>query len=178
MQQGSGFEIPLRIIGPNGTTVLWQGSGWLGTVLVGKAATAVSMAAEVNLVAASFIIQADNLAASTEPRANVLSVQNAPTTPAMLVGVAMNAAAANESVVIAGTGSIVGVLTSAVTHTVGQHAVAAAAGALAASATTTPVAPANSLGFAVKNRGTTGGATDTGTDTRAGYLVNIHAGST
>ena len=179
-QQSANMEIPLRVIGPDGTTVLWQGSGWLGVVHVGKAITAVTAAAEVNLVAASLIIQASDLAASATFGANVLAVQNAPVTPPMLVGVALNAAAAGEMVSIAGNGSIVPVLTSAVTHTVGQHAIAAAVGALAASAATPSVSPAQSLGFCVKNRGVTAqpSATDTGTNTRAGYLVSIHGNIT
>lgn len=172
-QQTSNLEIPLRIIGPD-NTVLWQGSGWLGVVIVGKAITAVTAAAAVNLVVASFIIQASNLAATATPVANVMAVQNSPVTPAGLLGVALSAAAVNEQVLIAGPGSIVTVLTSAVTHTVGQHAVAAAAGALGASVITAPINPIQSLGYCTKNRGTVGGATDTGTDTRAGYLVVIH----
>ena len=175
MQQGIGLEVPLRVIGPNGT-VLWQGSGWLGVVYVGKASATITTNSCLQLTAASFIIQADNLAATSNIGANVLSVNLAPTTPPLLVGVSLKAGIVNEAIAIAGNGSIVPILTSAVTHTVGHHGIAAASGALGASSATAPASPALSIGFAVKNRGTTAqpSATDTGTDTRAGYLVSVH----
>jgi hypothetical protein len=179
MQQGSNLEIPLRVIGPDGTT-LWQGSGWLGTVLTGKASATITESNSLMTTAASFLMQASNLAGTTTVIANVLSVGQSGTTPSGLVGAALNSATTavgNNIVLIAGTGSLALVTTASATGTLGRHLIGGASGVVTDSATA-PTNPAQSLGFTAKPSGTTTGAnfgiTDTGTATRLGAYITIH----
>lgn len=176
-QQSSNLEIPLRVIGPDGTTILWQGLGTLGAIVVGKASAAVAKADSLMFTLASFIFQADNLAANATFGANVMSVGQSGVTPTGLIGVALNSAATGEQVLIAGGGSVQVVKTvTATAQTVGHHVVGAASGAIGASVATQPVTPIQSLGFVLKTRGTTAqpSATDTGSDVRTGILVVVH----
>lgn len=179
MQQSSNLEVPLRVIGPD-NTVLWEGSGWLGVVQVGKASVAITTGMSLQLSPATFILQADDLLATAVPVANVLSVNPAPAAgagvPTGLIGVALAPAAINAIVPIAKAGSIVPALTGAVLQTLGNHCIHAAGGALAASSTVAPINPQQSIGYVTKPRGVVGGATDTGTADRCGVLVVVHSG--
>lgn len=174
MQQGSSLEIPLRVIGPDGT-VLWQGSGLLGVVYsaVCKAA-AITESNALMIDPTTTILQASNLAATAAIVANVLSAK--PTTGAAVQGVlgcALNSAAVGERVIIAGAGSLA-LCTTGTAGALGQFAVPAASGSTTQS-NAGATGPNQNVGRVIKPAGTTGGATDTGTASRLGLLVDTGA---
>ena len=178
MQQSSQFEIPLRVIGPDGS-VLWQGSGWLGVVRTAICkAVAITQSDGLAADPGTFIIQADNLAATATPVSNLLTARPMITTGSFdraLLGVALNAAAIGEQVVIASQGSIVTVRVAGATGTLGHLAAPTTTAGLAVSSAAGNTAPSKNLGLVMKPSGAAGGATDTGVATRMGVLVDVGA---
>lgn len=174
MLQSSNLEIPLRVIGPDGT-VLWQGSGWLGVVYAAVCkSAAITESNAVMIDPTTTIIQASNLAATTAIVANVLSAK--PTTGAAVQGVlgcALNTAAVGDRVVIAGAGSLC-LCTTGTAGVIGQFAVPAAAGSTTQS-NAGATGPNQNVGRVIKPAGAVGGATDTGTASRLGLLVDTGA---
>lgn len=169
MQQGSNLEIPLRVIGPDGTT-LWQGSGWLGVVYLGTVQTAVTESNAV-MLDSTWVIQASNLAASATVVANKLLVK--PTTGAAVQGVlgaALSTVPVNGLVPIAGPGSIA-LVTTGTAGTLGHWVVPAASGSTTQTAAGV-TGPNQNVGRQIKLAGATGGSTDTGTASRLGAIID------
>jgi len=174
--QSINLETPLKVYGGDGT-VLYEGSAWLGVCQVVKATTAITQADAVALDPATFLLQADNLAATATIVANVLGCRPAITTGSYdrgLVGVALGTAAANALCAVAGEGSIVTVKTASATGTIGRHVLCSSTAGSVTDSATAPTNPVQSPGYTVKPSGTTGGVTDTGTATRLGILVAVH----
>jgi hypothetical protein len=179
MQQSSNLEIPLRVIGPDGTTVVWQGSGIMGIPRVIKnteASSTITEAMNVILDPAASILPASNLAATATPVAIVLAGKIGAANGANLGFATANIVAGAQGV-LWGIGSICNALVAGATGTLNHHALPGAAGVVTSSASV-GANPVQAAGFVVKPSGTTGGATDTGVATRMGVLVMPHAAVT
>lgn len=180
MLQSIALETPLKVIGPD-NTVLWQGSGFLGTVLLGVAKVAVTESNVVVVDPTTFIVQGSNLAATATPVANGITLRpsrvtgTSPTYETGILGCALNTAAIGSQVSIAGAGSIALVTVASATGTLGHHALLSSTAGTVTSSATAPTAASHSPGYVVKAAGTTGGATDTGSATRMGIYVSPHA---
>ena len=176
-QQSVNFEIPLKVIGPDGT-VLWQGSGILGTVKTAICkVVAITAADAVSLDPGTFILQANNLAATATYGANVITARPCITTGSFdrgILGVAMNSAAIGEQVVIAGRDSLTTVKVAGATGTIGHYALPSATAGSVTSSQIGAVNPAEHVGKVVKPSGATAqpSATDTGVATRMGIIVD------
>lgn len=177
MQQSSNLEIPLRVLGPDGT-VLWSGTGIMGIprVIKNTDTAAITEAMNVILDAASAILPASNLASTATPVAIVLAGKIGAASGANL-GFATTAINPQAQGVLWGIGSICNALVAGATGTLNHHAIPGASGVVT-SAAAVGANPAQAAGFVLKPSGATGGATDTGVATRMGVLVMPHGAVT
>lgn len=180
MAESINLKIPIKIIGPDGTT-LFSGTGLFGSVVVMKAVAVTITAGQAICIdnANSVVFGGDQVAgAATGVAAENVYAGRTQVAASFTgaIGTALTAATAlNTEFVVAGSGSIALTACLAADGVVGRHANGGAAAGDVTSVVAVVLAPLNSLGHTTKKAGTTGGVTDTGNNLRQAVLISPHS---
>lgn len=174
-ESGIMLEFPYTLTGPTGTAY-WTGCGRLGNVVRATNAEASTAIAPGDVLSwdISTVMQAPDRATTLEAVRQFANVKLATTTGSLdiLCGVAVTPAAVGQEVIIAAGGSLVCAKATA-NGTRRQNLITSATAGQVTPQDALPAVPASNLGHVVKIRGTTGGATDSGSAAMVLAAVNI-----
>lgn len=182
-ESGILLELPIKVTAGDGTT-LWEGNGMPGftaKVVNGHGSTTITagMACALGLNALGGYIAPWDATTRAKQSLKVVPLNSSATTTKLAFGVALTKAAPGERLLVASSGSIVAVKCKAsatlasntsraliIATTTAGTVDTEAAGALGSAATD------HALGRVQMGAGTTGGTTDSGSDTHLIALVN------
>jgi hypothetical protein len=166
------LEQPVLITGADGTAI-WQGCGMPGFIV--RAIASAAITAGQALVYGAMVLAQWNAATSSVPVKQYIKAHPSLNASAKLwAGVAMRPAASGEVVLIAGLGSIMPVKSlvsgSLTNNLAGAYVIGSATAGAVNVISAAPTTPVSALGRCLAPAGTTGGETDSGSDT----IVVVH----